>query len=110
MLRIDYFHTGKRAARGVHASWRAHSLVGRIMRDQTGFGKCRLEMRDKARTGFSIRAGMPRFLMSGRRPEAKARRQVFESCYDFRPPAAPIGVTAQERDAGRVFARYGCRD
>src|SRR5436309_3351547 len=103
-MRLDYFHTG--SANEERFAMDRVALEGewpgpadRAI-DETGLGKYRFEVRDKASNRLLYSRGYATIFNEWQETgEAKARRQGFEESVRFPAPAGPVRVTIQTRDA-----------
>src|SRR5215472_16327377 len=107
-MRLDYFHTGSADEErfaldrvALEGAWQGPA--DRTI-DETGFGKYRFEVRDKASNRVLYSRGYATIFNEWQETEeAKKRQQGFEESVRFPAPAAPVRVAIQTRDAQQVF-------
>jgi hypothetical protein len=101
-MRLDYFHSGSANEEtfaldrvALEGPWPGPS--DRAI-DETGFGRYRFEVRDKASNKLLYSRGYATIFNEWQETdEAKTRRQGFEESVRFAAPAAPVRVTVQVR-------------
>jgi hypothetical protein len=107
-MRVDYFHTGSAsdehfALDRVVLEGKWPGPAGRAV-DETGFGKYRFEVRDKASNRLLYSRGYATIFNEWQETEeAKTTRRGFEESVRFPAPAAPVRLAIQTRDARQVF-------
>src|SRR5438552_2031342 len=102
-MRLDYFHSGSAteenfalARVALEGAW--PGPPDRAI-DETGFGRYRFEVRDKASNRLLYSRGYATIFNEWQETEeAKTRRQGFEESVRFPAPAGPVRVTLQTRD------------
>ena len=107
-MRLDYFHTGGAAeehfALDRVALDRAWPGPADRAIDETGLGKYRFEVRDKASNRLLYSRGYATIFNEWQdTEEAKTRQQGFEESVRFPAPSGPVRVMIQKRDARNVF-------
>ena len=107
-MRLDYFHSG--GARAEHFAFDRVALEGawpgpldRAV-DETGLGKYRFEVRDKATKRVLYSRGYATiFNEYAETDEAKTTERGFEESVRFPAPSRPVEVAIQRRDARGAF-------